>query len=255
METSPESPQISLSPLDLEKVNSITALAETVPEEIRTKASTDIIRTIQNGHPLNRLWRNEQGELIGYLAFEDFEPNEAYIKYFSTEGLKEENPFRAISGLIEKARSLGYKKLHFHGFNPILNHILEHFGFRRTHSDSAGGHEVDHLELKLVEEKPKIDDKTREAFEQKYVNHLIEEIDKTAKTLDEEKRQKLEQINRDLIQRLSALGDFVIDDKRKLILKLKLARYLQRHDSVDENTLADAIIESPKWLDKDKGGF
>ncbi|MFA7252804.1 MAG: hypothetical protein WC027_03020, partial [Candidatus Paceibacterota bacterium] len=254
METDPNQP-LNLSQQDIDSINHVLNVSDTIPQEIRGRAEADIIKTLQNNHPLNKIWRDGEGKIIGYLAFEDFSLNEAYAKYLATEGLTDENPFSLIPNLIEKAKSLGYTKIHFHGFNKKLNKVLTHFGFQKTRTDEAGGFTADHFELKIEVDKPEVEkQKTREAFEQKYLSHLMQETQKTIDSLDSEHQEQLTASERSIISKLSS-ADFEFTEKKKLILKLKLARYLQRHDSVDENTLADAIIESPKWLDKDKGGF
>ena len=138
--------QIILDEKDLEKVKRITSGVNVVPEEIRDKATEDVLKTLENQHPLNKIWRDENGEIIGFLAFEDFVPKEAYAKYLATEGLKGENPFSLIPKLVQKAKEAGYTKLHFHGWNPRLNKVLEHFGFIKTHTDKVGEHSADHFE-------------------------------------------------------------------------------------------------------------
>ena len=55
--------------------------------------------------------------------------------------------------------------------------------------------------------------------------------------------------------RLSSKEDFEFSDRQKAILKLKLARYFQNNETVDINTLFDAIIESPKFINTNKGSF
>ena len=243
----------TLSSQDEEKIKQITTGVDAVPEEVRQRATHDIIKSLKNNHKLNKIWRNEEGEIVGYLAFEDFKPDEAYAKYFGTEGDTKENPFSFIPELFNKAKKEGYKKIHFHGWNSRLNKVLEHFGFIRTHTDKQGSLSADHFEIKLNEEKnEKLEEKTREAFEHKYHNHLIKEIEKTINTLGEEEKKTLNSSYFDLTRRLE---DQALTDIQKTILKLKLARYFQRHSVVDINTLYDAIVETPKFLDKDKGGF
>lgn len=238
-----------LSQDDIEQVRNITGIADVVPEEVRERATDDIIHSLNNNHQLNKIWRNEQGEIHGYLAFEDFQPDEAYAKYFATDGTTSENPFSFLPDLLSNARSLGYKKIHFHGWNPRLNKVLEHFGFVKTHREKQGMLSADHFEIRLDEEK------TKEVFENKYKSHVIKEVEKTMATLEDEQRKNLEVSYRDITNRLESQEGFQLSDIRKIILKLKLARYLQRHDTVDISVLVDAIIETPKFIDKDKGGF
>jgi len=254
--TQEPSPSIELSSSDIEKIKQITTGVDVIPDEVKERASSDVVESLKGSHPLNKIWRNEKGEITGYLAFEDFTKDEAYAKYFATEGTTSENPFSMIPGLIDKAKELGYKKIHFHGWNSRLNKVLEHFGFIRTHTDKWGEYSTDHFELKLEEQNNEdLNEKTREAFEHKYKLHLIKETELTIKTLKPEQKKQLEQVEQEFTKKLEQEEDFEVTDIRKIILKLKLARYIQRHDSIDSNTLFDAIVETPKFLDKDKGGF
>jgi hypothetical protein len=255
MKETPNTPP-NFSQQDIDSIAHITNSSDTIPLEIREQASTDIIKTLENNHPLNKIWRDDEGKIIGYLGFEDFSPNEAYAKYLATEGLAGENPFSTIPDLIEQAKELGYTKIHFHGFNKRLNKVLTHFGFKKTGTDVSGEYRADHFEIKLEPEQPEVvKQKIREGFEHKYLNHLVSETEKTLKTLKGGKKESCGSAEQSIQRKLSAQEGFDLSEKRKLILKLKLARYFQRHDSLDENTLADALLESPKWLDSDKGGF
>ena len=248
--------QNKLSQLDIDSISTINDATDAVPSDIVEQASPDIIKTLENGHPLNKIWRDEEGKIIGYLAFEDFSPNEAYAKYLATDGLDVNKPFFLIPEIINQAKELGYTRIHFHGFNKKLNKVLTHFGFQMIGTDVSGEHRADHFELKLTVDRPEtVEQKTREAFEQKYLNYLMQEIKKTTESLKEDKREQVSSAEKSLIQKLSSQTDFDLSEKRQLVLKLKLARYFQRHDSVDLNTLTDAILETPKWLDNDKGGF
>jgi hypothetical protein len=253
----PEIPKlIKLSQEDIAKIKQITTGVDVIPDEVKERASSDIIESLGGNHPLNKIWRNEQGNITGYLAFEDFAPGEAYAKYFATDGTTSENPFSMIPDLVEQAKDLGYKKIHFHGWNTRLNKVLEHFGFIRTHTEKWGQYSADHFELRLVEEKnQELEEKTRDAFEHKYKLHLIKETEQTIKTLKGDQQKLLEQSEQEFTKKLEQEDSFELTDIRKIILKLKLARYIQRHNSIDSNTLFDAIIETPKFLDKYKGGF
>jgi len=245
-----------LNQSDIDSINHITNTSDVIPQEIREQASADIIKTLENNHPLNKIWRDDEGKVIGYLAFEDFSLNEAYAKYLATEGLTNESPFSLIPDLIKQAKDLGYSKIHFHGFNKKLNKALSRFGFQKIGTDVHGEFQADHFELKLDGDKPEsAEQKIRESWEQKYLNHLIKEVEKTQNSLKDEAKEFFTSAEQSLVRKLSAQADFGLTDKRKLILKLKLARYLQRHDTLDANTLTDAIVETPKWLDNDKGGF
>lgn len=93
-----------------------------------------------------------------------------------------------------------------------------------------------------------------------------EVIDKMNKGYDEalapfspEKRQKKEQLINNtfqsLSQRISTRGDFELTPERQAVLRLKLARHFQRTDDVDPSTLFDALVETPKFIDTDKGSL
>ncbi len=69
--------EIVLSPKQKEQVISITLGIEEVDETIRNLALEDVINTLQNGHPLNRLIEKDEN-VEGYIAWEDFVKNEAY---------------------------------------------------------------------------------------------------------------------------------------------------------------------------------
>ena len=179
-----------LTQQDIGNISHITNATDVIPQEIRERASADIIKTLENNHPLNKIWRDEEGKIVGYLAFEDFSPHEAYAKYLATEGLTAESPFSLIPELIENAKNLGYTKIHFHGFNKRLNKVLTHFGFQKIGTDVSGSYQIDHFELKIGGDQPEeAEQKMKNAFEQKYLNHLVQEIEKTAETLKGVKRE------------------------------------------------------------------
>ena len=54
---------------------------------------------------------------------------------------------------------------------------------------------------------------------------------------------------------LSSVEGFSLSDERKRVLKLKLERFAERKGVVDAATLRDAIVETPRFLDSEKGGF
>ncbi len=54
---------------------------------------------------------------------------------------------------------------------------------------------------------------------------------------------------------LSEQKGLVFGESEQAILKLKLARYFQRENSIDTSTLFDAIIETPHFINSDKGGL
>lgn len=97
------------------------------------------------------------------------------------------------------------------------------------------------------------------AFEQEYINKINEEYQQTLSTFSSENRPKKEQIIFDTFQeiskRLAGQDSFEFLEKQKAILKLKLARHFQNNETIDINVLFDAIIESPKFINTDKGSL
>lgn len=250
IETETEKTIEDLSSSDIEQIKKITTgIGDVLPEQISDSHMQDVIDTIESDHKLNKIWRNEKGEIAGFVAFEDFTPNEAYAKYFATDGNMNENPFQAIPDLINEARENGYKKIGFHGWNKKLNKALTHFGFQKTQTESLGGYNIDHYEIDLTKEIPQDTSKIEESFEHKYILKITNELNKTLETLKQEQKQKVERKFTEIITEID------LTEKQKIILKLKIARYLQRHESIHVPTLVDALEETPKYLDKDKGGF
>ncbi len=88
---------------------------------------------------------------------------------------------------------------------------------------------------------------------------LVQEYEKTLDTYSKENRiEKEQKINKTftlLSERLAhkEISDFGRD--QKAILRLKLARYFQRADEIDVNTLFDAVIESPRFINDEKGSL
>jgi len=244
-----------------EAVRNITLGIEEVDEAIRLMAVDDVTRTLENGHPLNRIITNQNGDVSGYIACEDFVPHEAYIKYFGTSGQAGRNLLQEVPAFFEYAKQQGYTKLDFHGWNERLNHVLEHFGFNRLRTDAMGGFSVDFYEKVLVEQKTPdiVSEERKSAFEKKYLSKLDQEYQQTLKTFSEENRPKKEQAIDESFQqlggRLASVEDSEFGDRQKAILKLKLARYFQKNETCDVNTLFDAINETPKYLNTDKGSL
>ena len=91
------------------------------------------------------------------------------------------------------------------------------------------------------------------------VEKINREYEKTLAIFPSGIRQKKEKLVtdtfRDLSQKIIAQGNFDFTEERQAILKLKLARYFQKKDSLSPSTLFDAIVETPKFLDKAKGSF
>jgi|GEM_PF-5472584 len=92
----------------------------------------------------------------------------------------------------------------------------------------------------------------KEGFQQSHLANLEEEYQHTLTTYGSEARPKKERLLNDAFHTLSQIftahQDFPFSMREQAILKLKLARYLQREDSIDVNTLRDALLETPKFL-------
>lgn len=259
----PEKKKETLSLTEDQKntVRNITLGIEEVDEAILSMAVEDVVHTLENGQPLNRVIADSEGNITGYIACEDFVPREAYIKYFGTTGKTGRNLFKEIPAFLEYAKELGYTKLNFHGWNDRLNNILKRYGFERIRTDKMADFAVDFYEKTLIEQKSSEDiEKERiNAFEQKYLNKINQEYQQTLTTFSQTIRQEKEHAIADAFQKLSSrlasTEGFEFSDRQKAILKLKLARYFQNTDSCDLNTLYDAIIESPKFINTDKGSL
>ena len=253
-----EQKHLELTPEQKDAVRGITLGIEEVDESIREMAVEDVIRTLENGHPLDRIIADNEGEIAGYIACEDFVPHEAYIKYMGTNGEVGRNLLREVPAFFEYAKQQGYTKLNFHGWNNRLNHVLEHFGFQRIRTDNMGEFSVDFYEKSLVEEKSpeEITQERINAFEQKYLTKLSQEYSKTLQTFKEDRSQKEQEIAgtyQVLSSRLSTTEGYEFSPRAQAVLKLKLARYFQNNETLNTNTLYDALIETPKFLDSDKG--
>ncbi len=245
--------ELSLTDKDKQQIESITLSTDFVPEEALSMQSRDVIATLEQNHPLNKIWKDEEGNITGYLAFTDLKPSEAYVKYFSTNGSTGESIFAFLPNLLDEAKKLGYQKISFHGFNPRLNKVSKRFGFNRQRTDTHGGISADFFELDLADTKEDENTKKQkmiEAFQAKVLDQIQKETEKTKSTLNESKQMMFESSYKSLESRIQNLTD-----TQKSILKLKLARFLQRDNSIDLNTLYDAIIETPSFLDKPKGGL
>lgn len=97
-------------------------------------------------------------------------------------------------------------------------------------------------------------------LEQKYLDKINQEYENTLAVFKQPKiREKKEKLIVDsfhvLSRRLISQEDFPFGQRQQIILKLKLARYLEREETVDLNTLYDAIKETPNFINTDKGGF
>jgi hypothetical protein len=88
-----------------------------VDDTVKDLAVEDVLATLRNGHPLNRIITSPEGKIEGYNAREDFIPHEAYINYLSTNKAMGCNLLSEIPTFIDYARNEGYTRLHFHGWN------------------------------------------------------------------------------------------------------------------------------------------
>lgn len=254
---------LSLTPEQKAAVECITLGIEEVDETVRRVANGDVVKTLENGHPLNRLITTTDGKTTGYIACEDFVPREAYIKYFGTSGETGRNLLKEIPAFLTYAKEEGYTKLNFHGWNERLNKILTRYGFRRIRTDNMADFAVDFYEASLAEQKTseEIGMERIRAFEQKYIKKVEQDYERMLAALPKEtKEEKGSAINRayeELSKRLSThtADNFHWSDRQKIVLKLKLARHFQQNDSLDANTLFDAITETPKFINTDKGSL
>jgi hypothetical protein len=244
-----------------ETVRRITLGIEEVDETARRMAEEDVIRTLQNGHPLNRLITNKEGEIVGYVACEDFVPKEAYIKYLGTAGGTGRDLLKEIPAFLEYAKRRGYLKLNFHGWNKRLNRVMERYGFKRIRTDQWGGREADFYEKTIAEPKTEkqISEERRRAFEEKHIQELNRQYGQILGSFTGEKRSEKElaitKTFQILSDRLAGQENFTFGEIQKTILKLKLARHFQHNETVDVNTLFDAIIETPKFIATDRGSL
>jgi hypothetical protein len=265
-----EKNHLELSREQTESVRDITLGIEEVDEIVRELAVDDVVRTLENGHPLNRLIADEDGAVSGYIACEDFLPREAYIKYLGTTKSTGRNLLAEIPAFLKYAEQEGYLALNFHGWNARLNRIMERYGFERLRTDTRNGLSADYYEKRLGVQKSsdEIEQNRSDAFEQKYATKLNAEYQKVmssfpveTKERDSKQRKTRSEKERDVFASFNTLRSRLegtlegFGERQKLILRLKLARHFQNNEAIDENTLYDAIIESPRFLDSDKGLF
>ena len=252
---------ISLTEEQKNAIRNITLGIEEVDETVRSMAFEDVIHTLENGHPLNRIITDQEAKINGYIACEDFIPHEAYLKYLGTTKQTGRNLLQEIPAFIEYAKQQGYTKLNFHGWNDRLNHILERYGFKRIRTDNMADFSADFYEKVLVEQKSqtKIEQERVNAFEQKYINKINQEYQQTLATFSPDNRAKKEQLITETFQTLSKQltnhEDFEFNKRQQAILKLKLARHFQNSETIDVNVLFDAIIETPNFINTDKGSL
>lgn len=252
------------------------------PEVIGTAiGSGDIVRTLENGHPLNRLITNDSGEVIGYIACQDFTPHEAYLKYFATNASSGRSAFKEIPAFLAYAKSQGYQKLNFHGWNETLNRILQRYGFVKIGTENFYDSHIDYYQLDLTQDslskepeapagtasdegpvsRRQLSPEEQAAFQEKLILRINETYQALLSSLPEDKqRETLGQIQTDFTELnplLNQRDSFVLSELQTACLRLKLLRHYQHTDSqnLDYNTLADAIVETPKFLQQPKGSL
>lgn len=97
------------------------------------------------------------------------------------------------------------------------------------------------------------------AFEQKYINELNQKYQQIlvgfGREIKVEKEKQIADVFRYLSQRLSATEGLIFGERQQIILKLKLARHFQQNNTIDKSTLYDAIIESTKFINTDRGSL
>ena len=250
---------LKLSDQEKHTIQEITLGIQEVDDALLEMATQDVLSTLENGHPLNRLIINQDQQLSGYIACEDFVPNEAYIKYLGTDKSSGRDLLKEIPAFITYAKQEGYRKLNFHGWNKRLNSVLERYGFERIRTDAMGHLHADFYEKTLVAEKPneEVEAERRRAFEDKYRTKLNQMYEKTLATFDAQDKESIKKIDEsfeNLDQRLTQT-DIEYGSIQQSILKLKLARHFQSNESIDLNVLYDALIETPKFIAKDKGSL
>jgi hypothetical protein len=250
---------LKLSDQEKHTIQEITLGIQEVDDALLEMATQDVLSTLENGHPLNRLIINQDQQLSGYIACEDFVPNEAYIKYLGTDKSSGRDLLKEIPAFITYAKQEGYRKLNFHGWNKRLNSVLERYGFERLRTDAMGHLHADFYEKTLVAEKPneEVEAERRRAFEDKYRTKLNQMYEKTLATFDAQDKESIKKIDEsfeNLDQRLTQT-DIEYGSIQQSILKLKLARHFQSNESIDLNVLYDALIETPKFIAKDKGSL
>ncbi len=240
-----------------QQINQLTLGLPHIDESILEMVveQNDVIKTLQNGHPLNKLITNNEGNLTGYIACEDFIPHEAYIKYLGTDGNSGRNLLSELPAFFDYAKSHGYIKLNFHGWNDRLNTILTRYGFEKLRTDSMGSLNADFYQKILLPNKTdeQVQTERNQAFADKFNDKMKREYQKTIETFKENKTEKentIATLYSTITRSITTLGE-----KQQLILKLKLARYLQTNESIDTNVLIDALAETPKYLETDKGGL
>lgn len=108
-------------------------------------------------------------------------------------------------------------------------------------------------------EKRFVDKKRKPDFDEKYIQKLNQQYDRILAGFSEKNRPEKEQLIKgtfqNLSERLREQEGFIYGEPQKALLQLKLARHFQHNKTIDSNTLFDAVIESPRFLNDDKGSL
>ena len=137
--------RLSLSEQQKGEIQAITESIVEVDENIRRMAVPDVIHTLENGNPLNRILTDPNGKVTGYIACEDWSPHEGYLKYLGTTRAAGRSLFAEIPAFLKFAKTEGYTKLSFHGWNDRLNSILERYDFKHIRDDEMQISKLDFL--------------------------------------------------------------------------------------------------------------
>lgn len=128
--------RVQLSDIDITRIHEINSRIVSISPEVIEASEDDIIVSLENGHPLNRLIRNDEGQVSAYMACVDSNDNqEVHVKYLASDGTIAD--FNAeTEKLFKRAKKLGYEKISFNGANPVLNRFLIRKGFVRANDQS-----------------------------------------------------------------------------------------------------------------------
>jgi hypothetical protein len=230
---------ISLNSLQKRDIAEITRSIVEVDEGLRNAAIPDIYDTLENGNPLNRLIQDSDGTVTGYIACTDEDPGEAYIKYVGTNRKTGINLLQEIPAFLKFAQEQGYTKISFDGWNPRFNRVLERFGFNKVKPSGFGAdQDVFYYEKNLI------------PSAQKEYESLITSLP------EDEKNRVISAVNislEALTGKLEGSEAFMFGPLQRDNLRLKLARWYQRQDEADINSIYQAIVETPKFLDTTRG--
>jgi hypothetical protein len=127
-----ETKSISLSSEDKTSIKYINSKISTVPQDIIEMTADDVFFTLENGNPMNRVLRDESGQVIAYLGCEGEDGGEVYVKYLAAETGSLTKLRTEVIKFITRAKKLNYTKISFNGFNDDLNSFLTRFGFVET---------------------------------------------------------------------------------------------------------------------------